>query len=852
MLTIFPIKNINYYSEWSQFDYYLNNDELPGIWSGYLAHLLGIKGEIGEEHFRNLMNGYSPDGKKAFVKNAGKERNFGYDLTFSAPKSVSILDVFDDSASISIAHDNAVQAALRFIEEKAAYTRRNAQGRESERIPGLLAALFTHFESRAEDMQLHTHCLILNLAIRHDLTWGTIQGQKLYQWMRASGAIYRAELAQNLRELGYWIEEDNDSFRVVGVPEHICKYFSKRDEQISSVLKKFNETTSASAIGDHVKLYTRDKKKKTPTSELNSRWQSELTTLGFSKERAMSIRSNEPTLAEKFCDIDVAFNELTQNKSIFREQDLYQNIAKQAQLSGDRAANIVTLSFRALSSDRAIILGLDQKENMLLSTSEIIYLEKDLIKLAKKMVTLYHPAPTESDFLITSYSKSDMTIKGALSEEQIIALQNACNNKKLSILQGSAGSGKSFSMKALRKAYEKSRQRVKGACIAKLAADNLENETGIKSQTIAKLLSDSELGKYPLKDIDVLVIDEAGQIGAKQMHSILSQAIKSNTKIVLVGEDKQLDAIEHGGVLSYLSRPDVIGTSRIETIRRQKDLWARQVVTNFRDGNALAALYELHKRDLVTIASSHDEAISQLVDRWKIYISQNKEKNAVVLAQKWTEVDQISRQLRKYYQEHGKVHKENIVVKCSVSGKVMTLPFSVGERVRFTKNDYRLGVTNGSFGQVEHIETVGKGFTFYVRLEDSRLVSVDESNYVDEFGNLPLIHAYAMTVYSSQGITVNGSTFILYNSHMGREATYVAGSRHKDHSHFFMNSKDVDFSIECDRITEKMRLDLFAQYMSRESKSRLAIEYWSSNHREQYEKTNLAHEVEPLFSSLES
>ncbi|EPC6194221.1 MobF family relaxase [Vibrio cholerae] len=826
MLTIFPIRNHDYYAEWTQNDYYLNNAELPGDWAGYIARLLGLNGEVGEKEYHNLMNGFSPDGKTAYVQNTGEKRNMGYDLTFSAPKSVSILEVFDDRLIIYRAHRKAVEAALRFIEERAAYTRRKAQGQELEKLPGLLAALFTHFKSRSDDMQLHTHCLVLNLAIRNDLTWGTINGRTLYQWMKASGAVYRAELAQNLRELGYSIEEDGESFKVAGVPNHICQYFSKRDEQISEALKNFNEKSSASPIGDHIKLYTRDKKKSSLCTEDYQRWQAELTALGFDREYADSIRYNYQTSAKKYCDTNLALDELTKTKSVFREQDLYHHIAKQAQFSGDRTASISSLSFSATISDRVITLGEDRKGYGLYSTKEIVNLERNLITLAKKTSSTHHQAPDE--LLINEIIRNQSGC--SISEEQIAAILSACNDKRLSILQGSAGSGKSFSMNILRQAYETQGQRVLGACIAKAAADNLQNETSIKSGTIAKLLSDNEAGRSPLKNTDVLVIDEAGQVGVKQMHALLSLAEKHDTKIVLVGEDKQLDAIEHGGVLSYLSRPHIIGASRIENIRRQQEKWARKAVMDFRDGNAYKAMKELDKRNLINISVSKDEAISLLINNWKKHVNQNKE--ALVLAQKWIDVTAISKQLRQHYQSIGKVGPDKIELDCTVSGKYMKLPFSVGERVRFTKNDYQLNISNGSYGIVEAIDEYQNKYTFHVRLDGDRLITFDTHYYQDEHGKLPLVHGYAMTIYSSQGITVNGDTFILYSSGMGREATYVAGSRHKFKSHFFLNSMDIEASVPDKNMSRDDVLIAFSNLMNQQKKSTLAIDYIKSEAKE--------------------
>ncbi|EHH1282627.1 relaxase domain-containing protein [Vibrio parahaemolyticus] len=819
MLTIFPIRNVDYYVEWTQNDYYLNNDEQPGIWIGYIAHLLGLNGEIIEEHYKNLMKGFSPDGKTAYVQNAGKNRNLGYDLTFSAPKSVSILEVFDEVGCIQNAHERAVRAALRFVEEKAAYTRRSSKGQTLEKLPGLLAAQFTHFKSRANDIQLHTHCLILNLAIRNDLSWGTINGRNLYQWMKAAGSVYRAELARNLRHLGYSIESDGDSFKVTGIPAHICQYYSKRSQQIDESLKIFNERSSASPIGDHIKLYTRKKDKKPLCKEDYLRWQTELATLGFTRDQAKSIRMSFPTDAKSYIDTELALDQLTEKKSVIREQDLYYHLGVKAQLSGDSAENLASLAMSALTSEQVVLLGQDKQGYILFSTRKIIELEKNMVFLARKASQHFHRAPNKLLLHKLINSRSEFYF----SEEQAFAINEACSSKKLSILQGSAGAGKSASMKVVRQAYESSGQKVYGACIAKVAADNLYNETGINSGTIAKLINDSKNGRAPLNDTDVLIIDEAGQVGTKQMNSLLTIAETYNTKLILVGEDKQLDAIEHGGVLSYLSRPDIIGTSRIENIKRQKEEWAREVVMNLRDGKSFKALQELDRRNLVNICSSKDDAIKKLIKQWKKLVLSDKD--TVVLAQKWDDVSTISAEIRKHYKATGTLKNDVIKITCSVSGKQMSLPFAEGEQVRFTKNNYQLNVSNGTFGTIESIKISGDRCVFHIRLKEGRSVSFDTAQHRDDSGNLTLIHAYAMTVYSSQGITVNGDTLILYNSGMGRESTYVSGSRHRNNCYFFLNVMDIEDALITKESSRDFQLKMFSSFMNQERKSMLAISH---------------------------
>lgn len=833
----------NYYKEGSEGEKNLNQGLSEGQWWGVSARSLGLSNEIEWSEYDNLMEGFSPKGDLALVQNAGSNHVSACDVTFSPHKSVSILHVLDKKGVILFAHEQAVKASLRLIENKAAYTRRGAQGKEAERLPGVLAALFTHFESRAEDMQIHTHSVILNLAQRHDLTWGTIESKYLFRWVKAAGATYRAELAQNLRELGYEIEAWGESFKVQGVPISLCDSNSKRSRQINKSLNKFGVKSSASSIGDKIVTYTRQKKSQATYSELNEGWQESLHEENFSYEEASLIRNDGPTMAMEIIDAEMVLAELTATKSTFREQDLFYYVAVKAQMSGDRVQSIQQISEQALSSAQTIKLRLDPKGNQLYTTREVIGTEREMVSLAKELKNSYFRAPDVAT-INEAVKKKEQACGYELTDEQAEALRLTCSSDQITILQGSAGAGKSASMEALRFACERIDQVVVGACIAKIAVDNLQAETGIPSRTIAKLIYDYEQGKKPLANADVLLIDEAGQVGCKQMLTLLSMAKASHTKVVLVGEDKQLDAIERGGVLGYLSRPEVIGTARVEKIQRQNTQWARQAVTDFRDGNALAALKALNTHNLLDFSSSFDDAVSALINKWEVFTEQS-DKKSVVLAQRWKEVNALSERLRNIYQDRGQVQHQNIEFECSVSNKSMSLPFSVGERVRFSKNDYKLGVSNGTLGTLKSLEFINSQWQFSVEFDSGERISFGQDQYIDEFGRLPLVHSYAMTVYSSQGVTVDGDTFILYNQSMDRANCYVAGSRHKDNSHFFINKNDINHLYLTTNETSN-DIERLASLMSRVSKSDLAMDLLSQNQLSELEADFKEPEIENL------
>jgi conjugative relaxase-like TrwC/TraI family protein len=230
-----------YYLSLGREDYYLEGGEPPGKWQGRGAEKLGLSGTVDAESFRQLLSGYSPTGTP-LIQNAGEENHQpGWDLTFSPPKSVSALWAIADPATKKIiqdAHDLAVGKGIDFIESEAAYTRRGKGGEVIQRT-GLVVAAFQHGTSRAQDPQLHTHAVCLNVGVREDGTTGTILSKPIYRMKMTGGAIYRAELAYQLeKQLGLVIERDGFAFNVKGVPQGLCEEFSKRRDQILAELER--------------------------------------------------------------------------------------------------------------------------------------------------------------------------------------------------------------------------------------------------------------------------------------------------------------------------------------------------------------------------------------------------------------------------------------------------------------------------------------------------------------------------------------------------------------------------------------------------------------------------------------
>ena len=219
-LPMHGVGHANYYLELAQKDYYTAEGNDPGTWFGRGAAKLGLQGAVDSRPYEQLLWGRSPDGRRDLVQNAGDpHRQTAWDLTFSAPKSVSVLWALapkDVRAELEAAHRQAVEVALKFLEETTGLTRRGKGGARME-CADLVFALFPHYSSRALDPQVHTHALLINLAVRHDGTTGALWSREFFRAKMAAGAVYQVELAAGLRErLGLVTEPARIGFQVAG------------------------------------------------------------------------------------------------------------------------------------------------------------------------------------------------------------------------------------------------------------------------------------------------------------------------------------------------------------------------------------------------------------------------------------------------------------------------------------------------------------------------------------------------------------------------------------------------------------------------------------------------------------
>jgi conjugative relaxase-like TrwC/TraI family protein len=279
---------LSYYAHLGRDDYYLREDGPPGRWAGEGAARLSLSGPVTKPEFEAALKGIDPKTGERLAALGGRLQNHaaGWDTTFSAPKSVSVLWALSEARNrpaIESAHKAAVTAGTRYLERTAAWARRGKGGAVREPTAGLLMATFDHHTSRELDPQLHSHVFIFNLAPRRDGTWGAIVSRELYKAQKRAGAEYRAALAHELERAGYAIERVGDSFRVAAVPRRVERAFSKRRQAIEAAAAQHGYRSPKSM--ELAALRTRLTKRAVSRDALFEAWRAEARELGFELTR---------------------------------------------------------------------------------------------------------------------------------------------------------------------------------------------------------------------------------------------------------------------------------------------------------------------------------------------------------------------------------------------------------------------------------------------------------------------------------------------------------------------------------------------------------------------------------------
>jgi conjugative relaxase-like TrwC/TraI family protein len=496
-------------------EYYTVRGEIPGRWVGAGAGTLGLEGRVEPEDLAAILEGRD---RRTGARLASEARTVpGFDLTFSAPKSVSLLFALGEEelvVQVFAAHDAAVDAALAYLERHALYVRRGHGG--ARRIPakGLIGAAFRHRTSRAGDPQLHTHALVANLALGEDDRWSTIDSRCLFRHARTAGFAYQAHLRYELScRVGVrWGPVVHGCSEIDGIPRPVLRAFSRRRADIERVLDERGQSSAAAA--EIAALSTRPAKDFDEDHEaLRAEWVERAAVMGVDDIRIAGLvgLELEPILAPPD-DADIA-TDLTADSSTFQHRDVVRAFAALAQ-QGVPVDSLERWTDRFLTTPYTIRVADD-----VYSTPEIMDLERAIVTNAM--------ARRGARVGVVGIDVVDVVLRSQwrLSHEQIDAIRRlTVSGAGVDVVVGVAGSGKTTALGAAREAWEQTGHTVIGTALAARAAAQLEAGAGIPSRTLDRLLGD--LDREPLGADAVIVVDEAAMISTRKLARLLAHATR--------------------------------------------------------------------------------------------------------------------------------------------------------------------------------------------------------------------------------------------------------------------------------------------------------------------------------------
>ena len=768
-----------YYLGLAREDYYLEGGEPPGKWFGEGAERLGLVGEVEPDHLYNLFAGLAPSGEYSLVQKQqhdGKaDHRPGWDLTFSAPKSVSTLWSQSEEGErlvIQKIHAKAVTDALAYLQDTASVTRRGKGGKDLEKV-GLVVAMFEHSTSRAMDPQLHTHALVMNLSIRDDYTTGTLSSLDLFLSKMAAGALYRAELAKGLEEhLGLRVHRERSWFEVDGVSEDLMQTFSKRRDAIEEALSKSGlSSAEASAVAA---IQTRDSKSAVSRSELFQDWRLEGARHGWSTEQTRKLfdafHPSRDIQMEILQCCQKAAGRLTKDEAFFSERDFIRYVAEEAQGRGLGASEVREGSGDFLAHSAQIIRLGSYKGEDRFTTQQMLDLEHELLAGADTL------KDNDAHELSSESAMRTLSRYGELSQEQLQAVWHITNETgALAVVSGMAGTGKTRMLFAAREAWESEGYNVIGGALAARAATELTSGAQIESGTIAKILLDIDRGGRRLTAKTILVIDEAGMVATPEMRRLILACQESGAKLVLIGDERQLQPIGPGAPFMELGAR--FGRAELTDVRRQNEDWARQAVKDMADGKARDALKAFAERGLINISETRSEAMLNLVRSWRQ--DGLRPEQTLILAGTRKDVQTLNRHAQDERLKAGELGADPLRRGSDL--------FYLNDRVMFTANKRTLGVQNGSKGTVCGLSVEGGRMS--VKLDSGHKITIQ----TDSFPHIQL--GYAATTHKAQGATTNKAYVLGGGPMQARELSYVQASRAKLETEFFATKAETGDDI---------------------------------------------------------
>jgi conjugative relaxase-like TrwC/TraI family protein len=801
-----------YYTEWLP-SYYLDGGEPPGRWSGAAAGDLGLVGDVGSEAFLAVMAGRDPATGTDLGRRYGEGSVRGFDATFSAPKSVSLLWALGDERTqgeVLEAHDQAVDAVLSWIESHA-HTRLRRNGHvvcvDAE---GIVVGVFRQHTSRRLDPQLHTHAVIANRVRAPDGRWLALDARTIKIDQRTLSALYHADLRSELTgRLGVeWQQPENGIAEIDGIPDEVLAEFSQRsrdvDRRLVEKLERFREVMGREPshrerwrLEREAVLDSRPAKPQgTGLSDLRDDWQQRTLELGHNSDllvrHALARRFEGPGLAQTMADrvVEAALESLGERQSSWRPAELVRELAAAIPTTTavdstdltetlDRLAAEIADS-RCVDISRPIPAGVELRRDgrpvtepavdRALTTRTILSEEEELVEWARRR---HGPQPLMVRRLLTVLGRN-------LSPGQVAAASATAGRRGLELIVGPAGAGKTTALAAAVKTLRLQQQAVFGVAPTATAAEVLATETGMAADTLDKLLTEHALtDRPPSPDYDLparatLVVDEAGAVSTPKLAELARLADQKQWRVILVGDPRQFTAVGRGGMFGHLV--DTLGAVELDQVHRFTHEWEKGASLRLRAGDpTVLDIYQHQGR----IHSGAGEAMeTQIIEAWKQ--SRDAGHTVALMANSNDTVNRLNSKCQQLLVDTGHLHPARR------SLKTRDLILCEGDEVVTRRNSRTLRTSRGLMVKNRDHWTIQW-------IHDNGTISVTgptgtvtlPADYVTKHVEL----GYAQTSHASQGRTVD-TALLLIDTPTDSRGIYTPMTRGRHANHAYVAVED--------------------------------------------------------------
>jgi conjugative relaxase-like TrwC/TraI family protein len=774
-------------------DYYSGRGESPGRWTGGGAETLGVSGRVDDDGFMALMEGRDPGTGDRLKRVGGRSKVAAFDLTFSAPKSVSVLFAIGEPAlagALVEAHEAAVDAALGYLEREACRVRRGRGGVRREVGQGFVAAAYRHRMSRAEDPQLHTHVVAANMARGGDGRWTALDATPIYQHAKAAGCLYQAHLRAAVRERLPWVRWGpvrNGMAEIEQLPPAILHEFSTRRRQIEERERELvaagvqvsdggreaiaHDTRVRKRYGIDTAPWRDVVRARAAEHGLGAR---ELEALG----RGPAQTPEAPDATRVNAELAGAAG-LTEKQNTFARREA---VMAWAAAHGQGApAHTVELAATEFLTRADVHRAADPRGRRF-TTSDLLAHEQAIVTGAQ--ARRGEGAGVLDRAMVDAVLASAPHAPTAEQAHVIRALTSSGHGAET--VEALAGTGKTFTAGLLAKAYTAGGFRVLGTAPTGRAVRELTEQAGIgQAWTLTRLAFDLDGDDRGFgAGRTVLILDEAGMASTRETARVMAHAHGVGVKVIAIGDSGQLSSVQAGGWLGSLT--ERLGSNELRDVMRQRDPRERQLLSHIRRGDPTDYTAEKTARGQLHLYADDTQSASAgehaAIAMWRERQATCPWGQAVLIVRDNQRRERLNALIRAELKRDGRLGES-----IHIAGD----EFAVGDRVVARRNDRERAVDNGMRGTVIAVDPTEK--EVLVRTDAGAQRRLDAS-YVTEH----LQHAYALTAHTIQGATVEWAGVVGRPEDFTRNWSYTALSRAREPTELFVI--DVQTERELDRM----------------------------------------------------